>query len=88
MTLFALSACSLQIVRRTVQDNFEAGYVELRIVGSAAPKGVNSSLAMLQPVTAANTTITQNPAMEVIINSSLPSVSLAGGCWYLSYAKR
>lgn len=71
-----------------MQDNFEAGYVELRIAGSAAPNGVNNSLAMLRPVTAANRTITQNPSMEVIISSSLPSVSLAGGCWYLSFAKQ
>jgi hypothetical protein len=70
----------LQITRPTVQDDFEAGYVELSIAGSAAPEGVNSSLVDLGPVAVINRTLPQVRTMAVITTShnSVAHVTTAG----------
>jgi hypothetical protein len=70
----------LQISRPTVQDDWEAGYIELSIASSAAPLGVNSSIADLRPQLAVNRSVIpdQRKTMTVTIVSDVASVSSAG----------
>jgi hypothetical protein len=72
--------CSLQITRPTVQDDWEAGDIELSIAGSAAPLGVNPSTADLRPQLAVNRSVIpdQRKTMTVTIVSDMTSVSSAG----------
>lgn len=70
----------VQIVRRTIQADYEAGYLLLSITGSATPRGVNSSRLALQPVMVANQTVDQRRLMEVTIQTlgGVSSVTSAG----------
>jgi hypothetical protein len=63
-----------------VQDDFEAGYVELGIAGSGAPLGVNASTVNLHPTAVVNRTLPQVRTMHATIASQggVTMVSRAG----------
>lgn len=63
-----------------MQDDFEAGYVELAIAGSGVPQGVNNSILELHPSAVVNRTLPQVRTMAVTITSqgSVSQVTRAG----------
>lgn len=71
-----------------MQDDFQAGQLQLNIAGAAVPLGVNPDTTNLHPTATVTQPITQSPAMAVTIMSvGTTQVSGAGeasGCCDMS----